>query len=52
VPGWNREEMRNHGTDPRKRMKVLHHWLPFGPRSTIERALDQRENAIGRFIGG
>jgi probable F420-dependent oxidoreductase len=21
--GWNREEMRNHGTDPRKRMKVL-----------------------------
>jgi probable F420-dependent oxidoreductase len=21
--GWNREEMRNHGTDPRRRMKVL-----------------------------
>jgi probable F420-dependent oxidoreductase len=21
--GWNREEMRNHGTDPRKRMKLL-----------------------------
>jgi probable F420-dependent oxidoreductase len=22
--GWNREEMRNHGTDPRKRMRVMH----------------------------
>jgi alkanesulfonate monooxygenase SsuD/methylene tetrahydromethanopterin reductase-like flavin-dependent oxidoreductase (luciferase family) len=21
--GWNREEMRNHGTDPRKRMAIL-----------------------------
>jgi alkanesulfonate monooxygenase SsuD/methylene tetrahydromethanopterin reductase-like flavin-dependent oxidoreductase (luciferase family) len=21
--GWNREEMRNHGTDPGKRMKLL-----------------------------
>jgi probable F420-dependent oxidoreductase len=22
--GWNREEMRNHGTDPKRRFKVLH----------------------------
>jgi probable F420-dependent oxidoreductase len=22
--GWNREELRNHGTDPRKRMRVMH----------------------------
>jgi probable F420-dependent oxidoreductase len=22
--GWNREEMRNHGTDPRNRMQVMH----------------------------
>jgi probable F420-dependent oxidoreductase len=22
--GWNREEMSNHGTDPRKRMRVMH----------------------------
>jgi probable F420-dependent oxidoreductase len=28
------------------------HWLPSGPRSTVERALDQWENAIGQFIGG
>jgi probable F420-dependent oxidoreductase len=24
VAGWNREEMQNHGTDPRTRMKLLH----------------------------
>ncbi len=28
------------------------HWLPSGPRSTVERALDQWEDAIGKFIGG
>ncbi|MGH3972745.1 MAG: LLM class F420-dependent oxidoreductase [Pseudonocardiaceae bacterium] len=28
------------------------HWLPSGPRSTVERALDQWENAISRFIDG
>jgi probable F420-dependent oxidoreductase len=28
------------------------HWLPSGPRSTVERALDQWENAIGQFLGG
>ena len=22
--GWNREEMRNHGTDPRRRMRIMH----------------------------
>src|SRR2546423_10204394 len=22
--GWNREEMRNHGTDPRRRFRVMH----------------------------
>ncbi|PZS23962.1 MAG: LLM class F420-dependent oxidoreductase, partial [Pseudonocardiales bacterium] len=28
------------------------HWLPSGPRSTVERALEQWEDAIGQFIGG
>lgn len=28
------------------------HWLPSGPRGTVERALEQWEKAIGRFIGG
>ncbi len=28
------------------------HWLPSGPRSTVEQALEQWENAIGQFIGG
>lgn len=27
-------------------------WLPSGPASTVERALDQWENAVGQFIGG
>src|ERR1700734_349832 len=25
--GWNREEMANHGTDPRKRMAILREWV-------------------------
>jgi alkanesulfonate monooxygenase SsuD/methylene tetrahydromethanopterin reductase-like flavin-dependent oxidoreductase (luciferase family) len=41
--GWNRAEMRN---------RRANHWLPSGPRSTVERTLDQWENAIGQFIGG
>jgi probable F420-dependent oxidoreductase len=28
------------------------HWLPTGPRSTVERALEAWESAIGEFIGG
>jgi hypothetical protein len=28
------------------------HWLPSGPRGTVERALDQWGNAVGQFIGG
>ncbi|MGH3936596.1 MAG: LLM class F420-dependent oxidoreductase [Pseudonocardiaceae bacterium] len=28
------------------------HWLPSGPRSTVERALEQWGNAVGQFIGG
>jgi probable F420-dependent oxidoreductase len=28
------------------------HWLPSGPRSTVERALDQWAGAISQFIGG
>jgi probable F420-dependent oxidoreductase len=28
------------------------HWLPTGPRSTVERALEAWETAIGEFIGG
>ncbi|MGH4000691.1 MAG: LLM class F420-dependent oxidoreductase [Pseudonocardiaceae bacterium] len=28
------------------------HWLPSGPRSTVERALERWGNAVGQFIGG
>ena len=28
------------------------HWLPSGPRSTVEPALQQWGNAVGQFIGG
>jgi probable F420-dependent oxidoreductase len=28
------------------------HWLPTGPRPTVERALEAWESAIGEFIGG
>ena len=28
------------------------HWLPSGPRGTVERALEQWENAISEFTGG
>jgi probable F420-dependent oxidoreductase len=28
------------------------HWLPSGPRPTVERALEEWESAIGEFIGG
>jgi probable F420-dependent oxidoreductase len=28
------------------------HWLPTGPRGTVERALEAWESAIGEFIGG
>jgi probable F420-dependent oxidoreductase len=28
------------------------HWLPSGPCGTVERALDQWENAIAQFMGG
>lgn len=66
--GWNREEMRNHSTDVqmlsapvdpavlerigRAGVRRANHWLPSGPRSTVERALDQWQDAIARFIGG
>ncbi|HEX4100974.1 MAG: TIGR03619 family F420-dependent LLM class oxidoreductase [Pseudonocardiaceae bacterium] len=33
-------------------VRRANHWLPSGPRSTVERTLDQWENAIGQFIGG
>jgi probable F420-dependent oxidoreductase len=33
-------------------VRRANHWLPSGPRSTVERALDQWENAIGQFTGG
>jgi probable F420-dependent oxidoreductase len=32
-------------------VRRVNHWLPSGPRGTVERALDQWENAIGQFIG-
>ena len=38
--GWNREEMANHGTDPRRRMAILR-----------ERALDRYEAAVAEFNG-
>jgi probable F420-dependent oxidoreductase len=33
-------------------VRRVNQWLPSGPRSTAERALDQWESAIGQFIGG
>ncbi len=33
-------------------VRRANHWLPSGPRGTVERTLDQWENAIGQFIGG
>jgi probable F420-dependent oxidoreductase len=33
-------------------VRRANHWLPSGPRSTVERTLEQWENAIGQFIGG
>ncbi|MGH3670249.1 MAG: hypothetical protein ACRDSH_06385 [Pseudonocardiaceae bacterium] len=33
-------------------VRRANHWLPSGPRGTLERALDQWERAIGEFIDG
>jgi probable F420-dependent oxidoreductase len=33
-------------------VRRANHWLPSGPRSTVERDLDQWSDAIGQFTGG
>jgi probable F420-dependent oxidoreductase len=33
-------------------VRRANHWLPSGPRSTVERALDQWSGAISEFTGG
>jgi hypothetical protein len=33
-------------------VRQANHWLPSGPRSTVERDLDQWSDAIGQFTGG
>ena len=32
-------------------VRRANHWLPSGPRSTVERALHQWDKAIGQFTG-
>ena len=44
--GWNREEMANHGTNPRRRMA-----MPSAPRGPVERALDRFEQAVAELYG-
>jgi hypothetical protein len=33
-------------------IRRANHWLPSGPRSTVERALDRWAGAISEFTGG